>query len=271
MAEGRTAPSALPRALTTSPEDVSRDAWLGGRLTLVQPKRGHRVGSDAVLLAAAVEPSAGRLVDAGAGVGAVGLALARRSASLSVDLVEIDAALAELAAENAALNRLADRVRVLNLDIGDPRDRRAAGLADDMAEAVVTNPPFLDPARSRLSPDPERARAHAFAPGAIASLEAWLRACLAILRPGGRFVMIHRADALASILAAAENRLGALALLPIHPRAGAAARRLLVSGVKGSKAPLRIAPGLALHQADGRLTNEAEAIHRGERLIDWGA
>ncbi len=82
--------------------------------------------------------------------------------------------------------------------------------------------------------------------------------------------MIHRPDALAAILAAAENRLGALALLPVHPRAGAPAHRLLVSGVKGSKAPLRIAPALVLHEADGRLTAEADAIHRGERLIAWG-
>jgi tRNA1(Val) A37 N6-methylase TrmN6 len=76
---------------------------------------------------------------------------------------------------------------------------------------------------------------------------------------------------LAAILGAAENRLGALALIPVHPRAGASAHRILVAGVKGSKAPLRIAPGLALHEADGRLTSEADALHRGERLVDWGA
>ena len=83
--------------------------------------------------------------------------------------------------------------------------------------------------------------------------------------------MIHRPDSLAPILAAAENRLGAVALLPVHPSAGAGAHRLIVSGVKGSKAPLRIAPALILHEADGRLTAEADAIHRGEKLIDWGA
>ena len=82
--------------------------------------------------------------------------------------------------------------------------------------------------------------------------------------------MIHRPDALATILAAIGNRLGALALLPVHPATGASAHRLLVSGVKGSKAPLHITPALILHGADGRLTAEADAIHRGERLIDWG-
>ena len=92
-----------------------------------------------------------------------------------------------------------------------------------------------------------------------------------MLAPGGRFVMIHRPDALGAILAGIGSRLGALALLPVHPTIGASAHRLLVSGVKGSKAPLRLAPGLVLHGADGRLTAEADAIHRGERLIEWGA
>ena len=75
-----------------------------------------------------------------------------------------------------------------------------------------------------------------------------------MLAPGGRFVMIHRPEALSMILAAIGGRLGALALLPVHPAIGASAHRLLVSGVKGSKAPLRLAPGLILHGAEGRLT-----------------
>ena len=82
--------------------------------------------------------------------------------------------------------------------------------------------------------------------------------------------MIHRPDALAAILAAAENRLGAVALLPVHPSASAGARRLMIAGVKGSRAPLRIAPALILHGTDGRLTPHADAIHRGEALIEWG-
>jgi tRNA1(Val) A37 N6-methylase TrmN6 len=249
---------------------VTRDAWLDGRLTLLQPKGGHRVGSDAALLAAAAEVSEGRVVDVGAGVGAVGLALARRRQSITVDLVEIDLALAGLAAENATLNGLAGRVRVLALDIGEGRARREAGLVDDAAEVVFTNPPFLDSTRSRVSPNPERARARVFDAKQAAPLATWLRACFAILKGGGRLVMIHRPDALAAILAAAENRLGAIALLPIHPRAGQAAHRLLVSGIKGSKAPLRIAPPLVLHEADGRLSARADSIHRGEALIDWG-
>ncbi len=253
------------------PDGSSRDAWLGGRLTLVQPKRGHRAGTDAALLAAAADFPEGRFADVGAGVGAVALAILSRRPRVGADLVEIDADLANLAAGNAERNGLAGRARILRLNVCDARARREAGLGDEEADAVVTNPPFFDPGTVRVSPDRARARAHVFAGKAgAAPLIGWIAACLAILKPGGRFVMIHRPDALAAILTAAEDRLGALALLPVRPRAGASAHRLLVSGVKGSKAPLRIAPGLVLHEADGRLTAQTDAIHRGEALIDWG-
>lgn len=250
---------------------LSVGPWLGGRLMLAQPLKGHRVGSDAALLAAVADPGDGRLVDVGAGVGAVGLALVARSGRCVADLIEIDAALAGLATENAALNGLSERARAVVADVLDPSARRAAGLADEAADLVVTNPPFFEAGTVRSSPHAARARAHVHAGGgSVSPLLAWMRACLALLAPGGRLAMIHRPDALPAILAAAENRLGALALLPVHPRAGAPAHRLLVSGVKGSKAPLRIAPALALHGPDGRLTPEANAIHRGDRLVDWG-
>ena len=247
------------------------DRWLGGRLALVQPKGGHRVGTDAALLAAAAGTPEGRIADVGAGVGAVGLALAQRSERAFADLIEIDPDLAALAESNAARNGLEARARVLRLDVLKPAERREAGLADETADCVVTNPPFFQSGTVRVSPNQGRARAHVLPPSeGGATLEAWIRASLALLAPGGRFVMIHRPDALSVILAAVENRLGAVALLPVHPSANASAHRLMIAGVKGSKAPLRIAPALILHQADGRLTAEADAIHRGEALIDWG-
>jgi tRNA1(Val) A37 N6-methylase TrmN6 len=261
-------PSAAPESAGT----LTEDQWLGGRLLLMQPKRGHRVGTDAALLvAAAGDAWQGRIVDVGTGVGAVGLVLAQRNALTSVDLVELDPELAQLADSNAARNGLQARTRVLRLDALNPRDRREAGLAES-ANCVVTNPPFFDARTVRASPDGGKARAHVLGgEDPSATLAHWIQASLAMLAPGGRFVMIHRPDALGAILAGIGSRLGALVLLPVHPTIGASAHRLLVSGVKGSKAPLRLAPGLVLHWADGRLTAEADAIHRGERLLDRGA
>jgi len=248
----------------------SWDAWLDGKLVLTQPTTGHRVGTDAVLLSAALALHSGRVVDVGAGIGAVGLTLAQRSPSVIVDLVETDAALAAIAADNAARNGLGERVRALPLDVLDARARRAAGLLDGSADVVLTNPPFFEPTAVRASPDAAKARAHILPKSTSEpALSAWLRASLAVLVPGGRFAMIHRPDATAAILAALAGRLGGVVLLPVYPREGAVCVRLMVSGVKGSRAPLRIAPGLVLHSKDGRLTPAADAIHRGKALLDW--
>jgi tRNA1(Val) A37 N6-methylase TrmN6 len=263
-------PERPPQVEMAIGDGLTEDRWLGGRLILVQPERGHRVGTDAALLAAAAGAREGRIVDLGAGVGAVGLALLKGSPLASADLVELDPELAALAERNAERNGLRGRARVLRLDALDSRVRREAGLSESAA-CVVTNPPFFEPRAVRISPDEGKARAHVL-PGAEAGagLRTWISASLAMLAPGGLFVMIHRPEAMGPILTAIGARLGGLALLPVHPTKSASAHRLLVSGVKGSKAPLRIAPGLILNGEDGRFTPQAEAIHRGERLIDWG-
>ncbi len=263
---------AEPSPMLENADGLTEDRWLGGRLALVQPKRGHRVGTDAALLAAAAGTPEGRIVDVGAGVGAVGLALIRKSARAFADLVEIDPDLARLAEINVARNGLEARARVFRIDVLKSHARREAGLNDEAADCVVTNPPFFEPGAVHVSPDGARARAHVLplVEGG-ATLAAWIRASLALLKPGGRFAMIHRPDALATILAAVENRLGAVALLPVHSFARAGAHRLQIAGVKGSRAPLRIAPPLIVHEADGRLTPDADAIHHGEAPIDWGA
>ncbi len=240
--------------------DETRDAIHGLGLTLRQPASGHRVGADAVLLAAAAGPPAGRVVDVGAGVGAVGLALVQRWPEARGDLIEISRELAAFAASNARESGLSERARVLCLDVLDGKARRAAGLADGKADLVVSNPPYYAKGRVRSSPDPDRMRAHVLE----ASLADWIGAALALLAPGGRFVMIHRPEDLRPILEALGGRLGALGVRPVHPKAEAAAIRILVSGVKGSRAPLQLLPGLTLHEPDGRFTSEAAAIHRGE-------
>lgn len=244
--------------------DAPVSRLLGGTLRLAQPRTGHRVGTDAVLLAAAAPAAPGTvLADVGAGVGAVGLAVALRAPDVLVHLIERDEAAARLAASNAALNGVASRVRVHHADLFD---RAARADLERRLDAVVSNPPFHLAARTRASADPARARAHVLAPGS-GGHGAWLRALLGLLAPHGLAVMIHRPDALPDLLAAAENRLGALAVRPIQARDGQPAIRILFGGAVGSRAPLRLDPPLILHEADGRFTAAAEALHRGEGLI----
>ena len=245
------------------------DAALGGRLTLRQPARGHRFGHDAILLAAATAASAGEVaVDLGAGVGAAGLALARRVAGVTVHLVEIDAGLAALARDNAARNGLGDRVAAHALDVAAPAAAfAAAGLAAGCADRVLMNPPFHAAGRAQASPDPRRRVAHVAQAGALA---AWLGAAVRLLRPAGTLTVIFRADGLGELLAALAPVFGAVAIQPVHPKPGTAAIRVLVCATKGSAAPSRLLPALVLNGEDGRPSAEAEAVLREGTALRLG-
>jgi tRNA1(Val) A37 N6-methylase TrmN6 len=237
------------------------DGFLGGRLRLHQPPRGaHRAGTDAILLAQLLVPAAGdRLCDAGASTGAVGLGCAALVPGLKPTLIERDHDVAELARANAGLNGIEARVIEADL-LASAAERRAAGLLPDSFDLVLTNPPFFDGGGHRASPNPGRATAHTFAGQ---DLDAWIRACTAVLRPGGRLGLIHRADALPACLDALKGRYGGIAIRPVHARAEAPAIRLLISATKGSRAALSLRPPLVLHDPDGRFTPEAAALHRG--------
>jgi len=241
------------------PPDLTDDAVLGGRLRLWQPRRGHRFGHDAILLAAAT-PARDRAVDLGAGVGAAGLALAARVPGLRVTLVDISANLAALAALNAARNQLAGRVDAVALDVAaSAADYAVAGLPPASCDAVLMNPPFNDPARHKPSPDRQRRAAHALAP---ALLVTWIDAAARLLRRSGVLTVIFRADGLVDLIGALADRFGAITVLPVHGKPGTRATRIIAGAVKGSSAPPAILPGLVLTAEDGSPTDAAEAVLR---------
>jgi tRNA1(Val) A37 N6-methylase TrmN6 len=240
---------------------LSEDMVLGGALRLRQPRRGHRVGHDAVLLAAACPAQAGEhVVDLGAGIGAAGLAVAARAPDIAVTLVEIDPDLAALAAENAQLNGLGARVRSVTLDAAAPaRAFAAAGLTPDSVARVLMNPPFNDPLQQRTSPERRRRLAHAAPRHALA---VWVRTAARLLRPRGTLTVIFRADGLADLLEAVDTVFGAVAVLPVYPKPDQPAVRILVRATKASRAPLALLPGLLLNDAAGHPTPQAEAVLR---------
>lgn len=246
-------------------EEVTLDRFLGGRVTIVQPRGGHRVGLDAALLQAAVPAgSTGTALDLGTGVGAVALAVAVRSPAMRVIGIDNDAAALALAVASLARPEnggLADRVAFAQLDLAVGRvGRQAAGIAEGVADWVLSNPPYNPQGAMSASPDRARRAAHE---GGGALLDAWCRAAAALLRPGGRFALIYRPEALAALLAALHGRFGDIRVKPVHARRNSAAGRIVVRGQRGSRAPLQLLPALVVHEEDGSFTAETEAILRG--------
>lgn len=244
---------------------IVEDRLLDGRLILRQPEKGHRAGSDAILLAAALpELGAGPLLDIGAGVGTVGLAAALAQPALRAVLVERDPDLAALARENIVLNGFGDRVSALAADIAAPaRALAALGLEPVGFACVAMNPPFYAPAGTKASPVPNRRAAHV----AEGSLEPWFKAARRLLRPGGSLALIHRAEALAEIMAGLATGFGAVTVRPVHPMAERPAIRIVVTAVLNSRKPAALLPAFVLNGPDGRLTEASEAVHRGRARL----
>ncbi|HYI26410.1 MAG TPA: DUF2007 domain-containing protein [Bradyrhizobium sp.] len=246
--------------------ETTDDAVLGGRLRLKQKRRGHRVGHDAILLAAATAAHPGdRVVEFGAGVGAAGLALAVRLPEVDVTLLEIDQELSSIAVENIERNGLEQRVRAIALDVTTTADEFAArGIGPGSIDHVLMNPPFNDPARQNVSPDPARRAAHAASGDVLAG---WVGAASRVLHSAGTLTLIWRADGLAEVLAHLDGRFGDIAMLPVHGRAIGPAIRVVVRARKGSRAPLTLLPGLMLNDRMGKPTAEAEAVLRGGKAL----
>jgi len=258
---------AQPGAGDDLAQALTRNGFLDGRFELYQPKTGLRAGSDAMFLAAAIPAKPGdTIVEAGVGTAAAALALLTRVADTKVLGIENHPPHAALARKNAAHNDMAARLVVADGDIVTMGVGAMAqsGLAPPFDHAMA-NPPFHDQSRARAAQSASRAAAHIMPPGALAI---WVENLAHAVRDGGSVTFIHRAQALPELLAAMDRQLGAIHILPLVPRAGQAAVRVLVRGLKSSSAPTQLLPPVPLHEADGSHTCQSDAILRKCEALD---
>ncbi len=246
--------------------ETTRDAFLGGLVHVHQPKKGrHRAGTDAVFLAAALPDSAkGHVIDLGAGVGTAGFCAAARLGEITVSLVEIDQpviGLARAALQDPSNASFADRISILPADVtAKGSERHKAGLKPGFADHVLMNPPYYPAGTFRASPASARASAHMLDDR---GLDPWVKTAADILRDGGSLTVIFRADGLKELLDVFSGRFGAIDVVPLRPRADAAATRILIRAVRASKAPLQLLPGFVLHEGNGSdFTDLARSVMR---------
>jgi tRNA1(Val) A37 N6-methylase TrmN6 len=235
--------------------DVSEDHLLEGRVLLRQPAQGYRAAIDPVFLAAAVPASEGEMVlDLGSGVGAASLCLAARVPGCRIFGLEMQPPLVALARQNIDVNGFTGRVESMIGTLQMPPPRLAPG----SFHHVMTNPPFNE---SSGTASPLAAKDAANREGEI-DLAEWMRFAVNMLRPKGTLVAIYRADRLDELLAALQKRVGEILVLPLWPKAGRPAKRVVIRARKGVASPLTLSAGLVLHEEDGRFTAAAENVLR---------
>jgi len=238
---------------------ISTDTLLGGQVTILQPMEGYRAAIDPVLLAASVLAKSGQhVLDVGSGTGAVAMCLANRVPGLAITGVDADAGYCDLARQSIALNQL-------DIDIlqGDLFSLPAA-LQNRRFDHVVSNPPYWSPENNRPAADSRRG-AH-FLDGV--SLTDWVAACLRRVANKGVLSLIVPAERVDVAMAAMVGKVGNLCILPLWPKKGVQAKRVILQATHGSGAGAHVSAGLVLHDQNDSYTPEAQRILHDGRALD---
>jgi tRNA1Val (adenine37-N6)-methyltransferase len=231
------------------------DSILGGKIRVIQPKRGYRFSLDAILLARFARVRAGsRVLELGAGAGVITLAIAALASPREAIAVEIQPEMAAMIRRSAALNRL-ECVTVLEADV---RARHIAGIGENRFDLVVANPPYRARQSGRESPDHGRRIARS---ESGASLADFIAAAARYAREHGSAAFVFAADRAAELISAMRaKRLEPKRIRFVHPYAHRRANTVLIEARKGGGIELEVEPPLIVHSAPGVYTAEAHAI-----------
>lgn len=250
-----------PSGPAPTPGTLTEDAFLGGKVKILQPEKGYRAGIDAVFLAASIPCQSGDSVfEAGIGTGVAALCCIARNPAIHVTGIEIAGRYAMLCEENAKRNGFAHNLKVIHADVKDAMRKDLAHLPTHGSFThAFANPPYFEDGKGTPSPNLLKAQAHSFGPD---DLDLWVKVMYTMIAIRGTATVIHRAETLGKILSAMDGRFGDIRIAPLYAREGTAASRVVVQGVKGSKAPMQLLPGLVLHQENSQFTEDAEAVLR---------
>lgn len=228
-------------------EDLTQDAFLGGKLHLWQPRQGYRAGLDPVLLSASIQAEkAARVLELGCGAGAAILCLGARLPSLQLTGVERDPAYAALARRNGG-----DALELVEADIC----QLPLPLRQRQFDHVLANPPYYNRGASIASDDPLREAAH----GAQTPLSVWVKTAAKRLAPKGYVHLIHRTESLPDILNALPNGMGSVEVLPLVARQGRMPDRIILRARKNGRGAFRLHAPLVLHEGEKHESDGADS------------
>lgn len=225
-------------------------------LFIIQHKDKFKFGLDAVLLANFVSVKKGdRIVDLGCGTGIIPIIIAAKSRDTYIYGIEIQEYIADMAFRSVKLNDMSDRINIINGDI-----RHIANtLGYEKFDIVTANPPYMpyNTGFKKLKESENISRYEI-----CGGLEDFVKTACELLKFGGKFFMVHRADRIVDIIYVLRKyNIEPKKMRFVHPRAGSRPNLLLIEAKKGSKTGLNIMEPLYVYKEDGAYTQELLDIY----------
>ncbi|VAW18391.1 tRNA (adenine37-N(6))-methyltransferase TrmN6 [hydrothermal vent metagenome] len=246
----------------------TEDEFLSGRIKAIQSKKGFRSGIDTVLLAASVDLKSTNIAEFGAGSGIASCCVLADLTQANATLIDFNADALGLADKNLKKNGFSKRAKTLLLDVTNKGSvREEAGLKNNYYTSIIANPPFFDAKAGTISPQIARADSRHMQND---DLDKWVKCAASSAAAGGEVIFIHSIGALPRLLGSFSARFGNISVLPISSRPQQNTSRVLIRGIKGSRAPMSLLAPLVLHGPDGNsYLEQADAIFRGKSRISW--
>ncbi len=227
-------------------DDLQRNGY-----QIIQKKDGFCFGMDAVLLSgfAAVKPGE-KAIDLGTGTGIIPILLEAKYEGEHYTGLEIQDEVAEMAARSVALNHLEEKVSIVKGDIKEAS--RLFGAAS--FDVVTSNPPYMNDAHGLKNPDLPKAIARH---EVLCTLDDVAREAAKLLRPGGRFYMVHRPHRLIEIITAlTKYKLEPKRMKMVHPFVDKEANMVLIEAVRGGKSMIKVEAPVIVFKEPGVYTDE---------------
>ncbi|MDO5292570.1 MAG: tRNA1(Val) (adenine(37)-N6)-methyltransferase [bacterium] len=223
---------------------------------IIQNPKKFCFGMDAVLLAGFAEVKEGETaLDLGTGTGIIPILLEGRYNGKHYTGLEIQEESADMARRSVLYNNLTDKVDIVTGDIKEASKLFKAASFD----VVTTNPPYMTNSHGLVNPDMPKAIArHEL----LCSLEDVVREGAKVLRPGGRFYMVHRPTRLVEIInMLTKYKLEPKRLKMVHPYVDKEANMVLIEAVRGGKSMIKIEKPLIVYKDVKVYTDEIYDIY----------
>lgn len=232
-------------------DDLQRNGY-----QIIQNRDGFCFGMDAVLLSgfAKVKPEE-KAIDLGTGTGIIPILLEAKNQGMHYTGLEIQEEVADMAARSVALNHLEDKITIVRGDIKEAS--RLFGAAS--FDVVTSNPPYMNDAHGLKNPDlPKAISRHEV----LCTLEDVAREAARLLRPGGRFYLVHRPHRLIEIITALKSvGMEPKRMKMVHPFADKEANMVLIEAVRGGRSMIKVEAPVIVYKEPGVYTDEIYTIY----------